>query len=239
MGYKLEKSFSDYLYNLLPRVYRKKDINTELKRYITTLVEAGLQESLNNTLDLSKLLDPATCPTKYLPYLFSNYGVVYEPDIDEDFQRSFLGNIAEVLRKKGTRSVIKFIAREITNFDVTVVESYKGIFRTWASEEELSKQNITQSYTFKSDQTDIKYTVGGAYRNNRIVIKLTASYDEATVFNLEKTLRYYLEKYLPAHVLFFIEVELATVSESLVLLEEGLATNGTPLPSPPPKLKKV
>lgn len=205
MPYTLNQNLTEYIYSRLPNVYRKHDTSLQLKKYLESLVDGGLLISLNEILAIEDLLDPEKCPSEFLPYLFSNYGAEYSPNIPEIYQRRIIQNYAEILRRKGTKSVAKYLAREITGFNATITEqSYSKIFRTWTSNSRIEELGITQSKTFSVSSSDLKYTLGEKYNPQVIKINL----EVPTTFNgigedfkdQLDVLAYYLEKFLPPYL---------------------------------------
>ena len=178
----MRMSFADYLYNRLPQVYRTSDNEQILRRFIETFAEAGFDPLLQETMDIMNLLDVEKCPSEFLPLLCSLYGFEYTVEIPELFIRRLLKHIIELYKRKGTKSVVKFIARELTGFDSEIIENKDF-------DEELI--DITK--------WDIKFE---HYRN--FVLKLNAPYEDSMLYNREEIVRKLLEDFLPTNSQVFV-----------------------------------
>lgn len=173
----MRTSFADYLYNRLPQVYRTSDQEQILRRFIETFAEAGFDPLLQETMDMMNLLDVDKCPSEFLPFLCSFYGFEYTVEIPELFMRRLLKHIIELYKRKGTKSVVKFIARELTGFDSEIIENKDF-------DEELVK--ITH--------WDVKFE---HYRN--FVLKLNAPYEDSTLYNKEEVVKKLVTDFLPTN----------------------------------------
>ena len=178
----MRMSFADYLYNRLPQVYRTSDNEQILRRFIETFAEAGFDPLLQETMDIMNLLDVEKCPSEFLPLLCSLYGFEYTVEIPELFIRRLLKHIIELYKRKGTKSVVKFIARELTGFDSEIIENKDF-------DEEL--MDITK--------WDIKFE---HYRN--FVLKLNAPYEDSLLYNKEDVVKKLLEDFLPTNSQVFV-----------------------------------
>jgi phage tail-like protein len=120
-----QKDYLNYLYEKLPPVYRDYDAKLKypLKRYLECIVTGAFKPTLDLISSMLLLLDPEKCPIQYLPYLCQSFGVTYHPEVEERFQRKYLKNIIEIYKRKGTHSIIAFIAREIVGFEVYTYEA--------------------------------------------------------------------------------------------------------------------
>lgn len=178
----MRTSFADYLYNRLPQVYRTSDTEQILRRFIETFAEAGFDPLLQETMDIMNLLDVEKCPSEFLPLLCSLYGFEYTVEIPELFIRRLLKHIIELYKRKGTKSVVKFIARELTGFDSEIIENKDF-------DEELI--DITK--------WDIRFE---HYRN--FVLKLNAPYEDSMLYNREEIVHKLLEDFLPTNSQVFV-----------------------------------
>ena len=124
---------TDFMYyNKLPEVYRTfdKPLGNPLYRYLQSLIESGYSDLIyNNTKgfrgieNLTDLVDPQTCPDEFLPYYFSSMGIDWFPDLITKergtyYLRTFLSNVGEIYKRRGTESVVKYIAKVLTEMDV-------------------------------------------------------------------------------------------------------------------------
>ena len=137
------------LYNKLPEVYRVADFkegNETLLRYLSALDEGGIATLQQDIANLYSIMSIEKAPTKAIPLIGNMLGFNYIRDLDDRTQRKIVENLAELYKRKGTKSVIHFIAREFTKGDVKIVEMENRMFRTWAKESKLvppSERRIT------------------------------------------------------------------------------------------------
>lgn len=137
-----------YLYNHLPALYQKEDITTDytLKRFLDT-VGLIMSETLDETVNLLDLIDVEKTPTHLLPYYARMFGFEYDTSVPEDFQRKYLANIVDIQKRKGTKEVLEFTARELTGMNATVIEGQALTFKTW------SPYNNTGAITNRNPKT--------------------------------------------------------------------------------------
>ena len=110
----------DLLYNRkLPQVYRDEDskIGEPLKRYLESLTEGGYKSVSDNIKNFLLLVDPKSVPEGLFPYLCESFGLKYFPDIDIKYQRRFLANIGELIKRRGTFSSVHFLIRSLTGLE--------------------------------------------------------------------------------------------------------------------------
>lgn len=178
MGNKYNSSFlSSYLYNRLPQVYRNYDDQELLKRFIDVFSEGGYTQVLNETNDIMDLLDVDKCPSKFLPLLCSFYGYEYNLEIPELFQRRLLKYIVDIYKRKGTKSCIKFIARELTGFESEIIEN-----------KDFDEEQI------RITKWDKRFE---HYRN--FILKLTAPYEDSQLYNKEEIVVKIINNFLPTN----------------------------------------
>lgn len=171
------QTLADYLYNRLPRFYVTEDKNQLLKRFLDTFAEAGFDPLLQETISITDLLDVDKCPSEFLPQLCRMYGYEYTLEIPELFQRRLLKHIVEMYKRKGTKSVVRFIARELTGFESEIIEN-----KDFTPEhEELT------GWTKRFEH----------YRN--FILKLTAPYEDSSLFNKEEIVIKIVNNFLPTN----------------------------------------
>lgn len=175
---KFNSSFmSNYLYNKLPQVYRNYDNQELLKRFIEVMCEGGYINVLNETHNIMDLLDVDKCPSKFLPLLCSYYGYEYNLEIPELFQRRLLKYMVDVYKRKGTKSSIKFIARELTGFESEIIEN-----------KDFDEEQI------RITKWDKRFE---HYRN--FILKLTAPYENSQLYNKEEIVVKIINNFLPTN----------------------------------------
>lgn len=118
---------TDAMYNKLPDIYRVMDseIGSPLYRYLQSLMDSGYADLSITAEDLLNLVDPQTCPDEFLPYYCKSMGIDYFPDLITEsrgtyYIRTFLSNVGEIYKRRGTESVIKYIAKTLTEMNVSL-----------------------------------------------------------------------------------------------------------------------
>lgn len=124
---------TDFLYyNKLPEIYREfdKPLGYPLYRYLQSLLEGGYANVVNNDTvglggieNLLELIDPEKCPDKFLPQFCKSLGIEWFPDLVTEkrgtyYNRTFLCNVGEIYKRRGTEACVKYIAKVITEMDV-------------------------------------------------------------------------------------------------------------------------
>lgn len=170
-------SFADYLYNRLPSVYRTNDRQKILRRFVELFAEGGFNPLMQESMAIMDLIDIDKCPSKFLPQLCKMYGYEYTKEIPELFQRRLLKYIVELYKRKGTKSSIKFIARELTGFDSEIIEN-----------KDFSPEDI------KVTKWDKRFE---HYRN--FILKLTAPFEDSLLYNKEEILVKVINNFLPTN----------------------------------------
>jgi hypothetical protein len=132
MANKFDVDFGEFLYNRLPEIYRTEDANNSytLEKFLDVLNEGGFKTIIDKLNGLDNLIDIDNIPAEYLKHTCSLFGFdystlddSYNPVLPEWFIRRLLSNIMPLLRKKGTKSCINYIARELTGFKSSVIEN--------------------------------------------------------------------------------------------------------------------
>lgn len=110
----------EYLYNKkLPQLYRvaDEDIDLPLKRFLTSLSRGGFHKALEDIEGILLLIDPNKIQEQFFPYLCESFGLQYFPDMDVTYQRRFLMNVGEIIRRRGTYSCIHYFTKVLTGLD--------------------------------------------------------------------------------------------------------------------------
>ena len=112
----------NYLYEKkLPQVYRTMDNSLRTRpfyRYLQALLEGGYGEQLKDINRFLDIVDPKKCPEEFLPYFMESFGLTYYSGIDVAYQRKFLSNIGELLKRRGTHSVVSYLVRTLTGLNI-------------------------------------------------------------------------------------------------------------------------
>ena len=112
----------------LPQVYRDEDarLGEPLKRYLLSLIEGGYCGTISDIENTLLLIDPNKIPDKFFPYFCESMGLVYFPDIDIYYQRKFLSNVGELIRRRGTFSCIHYLVKTLTGLECRL-EYFEGV----------------------------------------------------------------------------------------------------------------
>ena len=128
MGFDLER-----LYNMLPAVYRMRDFQEgePLKALLSVMVEQieALEE------DLAQLYDDQfieTCADWVVPYIGNllGYRSLHGVTPAVNRPRAEIANLISFRRRKGTISMLEQLARDVTGWDVRVVEFFQLLATT-------------------------------------------------------------------------------------------------------------
>lgn len=113
---------AEYIYNRkIPEIYRIADdevsVDKDLNRFLHVGIEGGFGNTLDKAKSLRSLVNPLTCPPQCLPFLASSWGVPYFEDIGVYYNRKFLSNIGEFLKRRGSMGGVHYIIRALTGFE--------------------------------------------------------------------------------------------------------------------------
>ena len=182
--------FTDFMYyQKLPEVYRTfdKPLGKPLYRYLQALLEGGYADLVYNATkgtrgidNLLDLINPETCPPEFLPIYCKSMGIEWFQDLviqrteDSDpyyYIRTFLCNVGEIYKRRGTESVVKYIAKVLTSMDVKL--RYGRVFNSdlttrarilWVelqahTEEEIQSVGINSEVIKRFIDTQIPYYI--------------------------------------------------------------------------------
>ena len=139
------------IYKLLPAVYRLRDHDLvsgdetpPLKALLTILAEEVeiLEESIDQLYD-DQFIE--TCDEWVIPYIGELIGSkpLSRIPTDQFSQRTEVANTIGYRRRKGTLSIIEQLARDITNWDASVVEYFQLLVTTqYLNHLRLEKQTV-------------------------------------------------------------------------------------------------
>lgn len=150
----------------LPEVYRSYDkpLGNPFYRYLQAMFEGGVAPLINKFTfneehdpsnsdktnlggieNLLELIDPEKCPDAFLPFYCKCFGLDWFPDLattekglsnHDYYNRTFLCNIGEIVRRRGTESCIKYIAKVLTGMNVDI--RYARVF----NEDKTTKSRV-------------------------------------------------------------------------------------------------
>ena len=81
------------------------------------MIDGGFCGSIEDIEKVLHLIDPEKIPEEFLPYLFESFGLEYFPDIAVTYQRKFLLNLGELMRRRGTFSGVRFLTKVLTGLE--------------------------------------------------------------------------------------------------------------------------
>jgi len=115
----LSDKFQEYLYSRYPSVYRIYDEDLLLQRFTYALTDPAIP--LIKKLEMMHdVLDIGFCPDSVIPRMYNNFGALYDDELSTSRQRKILRNIVDLLKYKGTGSVIEYIVSELTGIRTTI-----------------------------------------------------------------------------------------------------------------------
>lgn len=225
MMYEFKTRLGSHLYNRLPRLYRFADSETDytLARFLDAL-GGSLDYTYNSVEEILKLLDVEKMDVRFLPFYARMFGVTYENDVPEEFQRKFLANLVDIFKRKGTKEVIEFIAREITGMEADVREAHHFTFRTWGTNpHDEMVGGFTTPKTYDSSQ-DFIYYLGGDSKTSRYTVYITLYTEQALedVDIREELIRRYCEGLKPHYTTLVFRVRGVSIEDEFIypVLEE-------------------
>ena len=116
-------------YRHLPKVYSEYDKrytkHQDLYKYLQASLYGGSDYLLDKARGIKDLVDPLRCPEEILPLLYKCWGLEYFQDIDVYFNRVFLANIGEFVKRRGTIGGIQFIIRALTGMESEITHQRK------------------------------------------------------------------------------------------------------------------
>lgn len=117
-----KNSYVGYLYNKLPAVYREEDgkLGSPLYRYLDSLCTGGFSKVIEDSNNFLTLTDPEKCPEIFFPYFYESFGLKYFQDIPVEYHRRFLQNLGALLRRRGTKTAIRYLVSTLTGFEVEI-----------------------------------------------------------------------------------------------------------------------
>lgn len=120
------------LYENLPQIYQDNQL---LKNYLDALQQEGVDYLFNEITSILDLIDIEKMDEKYLPYYSELFGYKYRHNLPVNFQRRFLSNIAEIYKRKGTMSVLRFLAKELAEVEIDIIDT-PSTLRLWHSSQD-------------------------------------------------------------------------------------------------------
>jgi len=119
--------FEDKLLDLLPPIYRERDMNGDLRAFLA--VPAVTLDEIKSLIDgLPDIWDVDRCDPRFLPLLSAIVGYRFDPTRDPDTQRREIQEVIEQYRRKGS---IPAIRRALINvgWQGAIEETFRGALR--------------------------------------------------------------------------------------------------------------
>jgi|AntRauTorckE6833_2_1112554.scaffolds.fasta_scaffold02296_3 phage tail-like protein len=114
-----EKDFEKILYESLPPVYKKRDDNEELERFLKIFADAS-KDFYEEIYEYDNLFNIDNVDPIILPYIADTLGFNFPYDLDIEEQRKFLKAIPDLYKQKGTIQVFQYLALEVFNWESEV-----------------------------------------------------------------------------------------------------------------------
>lgn len=164
------ESLLDLLYNRkLPQIYRDEDskIGFPLKRYLESLILGGYSEAISDIEGLIKVLDLNESSESLFPYLYESFGLEYFPDIDPKYQRKFILNLGELVRRRGTFSCVHYLIRALTGLEseLSLKDNNLEILLLADSVEQIVKMDVSIKVIGNYIRTQIPYYITPVFKS--------------------------------------------------------------------------
>ena len=156
---------SETLYNLLPAIYRIRDLEQgePLKALVSVVAEqiAVLEENLNQLYD-DQFIE--TCAGWAVPYIGDLIGAqgLYELTRSTFSQRAQVANTINYRKRKGTASVLEQMAGDVTGWDARAVE----FFRLLITNQNLNHLRLGNLATLDMRQWEPLERLGKAFESS-------------------------------------------------------------------------
>ncbi len=198
----------DYLYNNLPAVYRTLDNEQKLilKRLLEAIQGGGLEPILQSIIDMVDVNLVDNLNQEELKLLGKTFGYEYSYTLPIERQRKIIKNIVEIFKRKGTKSSVIFVAKEITGFDTEISDLGSKVFRTWSTNQHNELEGYTTPRTYKAGNADNSRYLGKKHRGSNVVIKLTPLAGGILKFDMVMALIEILKMVLPVYTNPFLLV---------------------------------
>lgn len=177
----------------LPQVYREEDgkIGLPLQRYLQSLVEGGYKGAIDDIEKTLTMFDPKAIPESLFPFLCESFGLEYFPDIDVMYQRKFLLNLGELIRRRGTFSSVHYMIRTLTGLESELSKEGNTLNIVLLAEnlEQMSNIEISVAVVGNYIQSQIPYYIvpNISYRVAMQVINSSPTYTLSAFSTLKRS----------------------------------------------------
>lgn len=120
------QNFDKYLYQALPQVYRVMDLEEgelTFARLLDAMNQGGFVHTNNQIVQVLEMSQIDNCPENYLSIFAHSLGCDWIEDMPLQYRRKFLNLIVRLYQSKGSRTSIEYLARELSGFEVDIIEN--------------------------------------------------------------------------------------------------------------------
>lgn len=151
---KLSEQFQDYLFSKYPRIYREMDKFDLLKNFTYALTDPAIP-LIKKVEQMYDLLDATNCPDWAVHIFYGNFGGEFYDGIDLSYQKRFLKNVMDIIRKRGTYECVRYMTAVLTGLDVDLEYSEED-------GEKFKNRNLTVTLKAKTlnQIKNLEYSIG-------------------------------------------------------------------------------
>lgn len=152
----MSANFGEMFYKRLPELYRTEDVNPNLSpatplHNFLRVMGAGFDEMHDYINDFENIYDIDQCPAELLDFLLAEAGLPITHDATEKEKRIILRDLPYLIRNKGSKDVLEFIARTFVG-DVYVEAERRVIAPTNYIDITLYYSTTIENITAKLDR---------------------------------------------------------------------------------------
>jgi len=197
------KDFGLYLYGRLPDVWRSEDEknNLQLKRFLEACDEAGFGVIQRELDRLPNIIDLDTCTDEQAELVGSLLGLSNDFGIPLVPFRKLLKVITEIYKRKTTASILSYLARVLSGFQVDITRMLDAnMFLTYSASIEEDDWSLTILDEFVSGSNILYQSFYGVKKTYQILFHYPIEGAETTV--LLNTICAVMEVFRPVTCLF-------------------------------------
>lgn len=119
------QNFDKYLYKALPQIYRVMDLEEgelTFARLLDAINQGGFVHTNNQIVQVLDMSQIENCPESYLSIFANSLGCDWIEDMPLQYRRKFLNLLITLYQNKGSRTSIEYLARELSGFEVKIIE---------------------------------------------------------------------------------------------------------------------
>ena len=126
MSHKLSLTFQEYLFSKYPNVYRDMDSNRLLEKFTYALTDPAVP-LIEKIERMYELLSADDCPDEVVHTFYSNFGGEFYAGISLEYQRKFLLNVMDVIKRRGTFECVRYLVSATTGLNVELMYLEDGV----------------------------------------------------------------------------------------------------------------